>query len=359
MTELSAAERNALDARLKEAVPAEPDLTGLVARSENGARRTRRRRRAGGLVTAVVAVTAVIVAPLLIGSEPVRDGARPPVGTHVPAHPCGGTPDHADFTQGTAAWVTFCPTRLSGRDEVLSLTPTGVLVSDAASLVAAWQASTGTAHSCPFAFGSTEFSVRVGFSDGTSTRIDGNTGPCQAAASPSKGYIGIASGGTVYSDLVRALGRQASSGHTRYDPPGPPPTCPPSPVSAGRLNVDGASAPGLHDSFFLLDMTAVEGQVCRYDGSGALIASGPAPGPEDLRIASGSSVMRSPFQRWRDAPATSYVVTLRDRTDTWRTFIVSGRRHTLTFFRGSSPGVAYRIGFAGEDLLLQVHEATR
>lgn len=359
MTELSGAERNALDARMKEAVPAEPDLTGLAARSENGARRTRRRRRAGGLVTAAVAVAAVITAPLLIASGPVRDGARPPVRTHVPAHPCSGTPDHADFTKGTAVWVTFCPTRLSGRDAVLALTPTGVLVSDASSLVAGWQRSTGMVHSCPFAFGTTEFSVRVGFSDGATTRISGGTGPCQAAPYPSKGYVGIASGGTVYSDLVRALGRQASSGHPRYNPPGPPPTCPRSPASPGRLNVDGASAAGLNDSFFLLDMTAVEGLVCRYDGSGALTASGPAPGPEDLRIASGSSVMFSPFQRWRTSPATSYVVTLRDRTDTWRTFSISGRRHTLTFFRGSSPGVAYRIGWAGEELLLLAHEATR
>ena len=109
----------------------------------------------------------------------------------------------------------------------------------------------------------------------------------------------------------------------------------------------------------LLDMTAVEGLVCRYDGTGRLTGSGSVTDPEDLRIASGSSFLARPFQHWRAAPATSYLVTLRDRTDTWRTFTVTGRKHVLTVYRGTAPGIPHRIGCAGETLLLMLHEATR
>jgi hypothetical protein len=109
----------------------------------------------------------------------------------------------------------------------------------------------------------------------------------------------------------------------------------------------------------LLDMKAVEGLVCAFDSTNRLSGSGPAGYPENLRIASGSSVLGVPFGSWRHAPATSYLVTLRDRTGTWRTFTITGRKGVLTFFRGSAPGVPERIGYAGEDLLLLAHLATR
>ncbi len=219
MNDPTDAERAAFGARLTGAIPTEPDLTSLAARAETGARRTGRVRRAGVAGVAAVAVAAVIAVPQMLGSHHVPS-SNPP---QLPAHPCKGTPDHQDFTKGTAVWVTFCPRRPVGHDAVTSLIPPQVLTTGTAGLVAGWQRSTGMAHSCPLGpYGGTEFTIRVGFTDGTTTRIDGATDTCQAGITPGNGSIGIAPGATVYDDLAAALGRQTASGHPRYNPPGPP-----------------------------------------------------------------------------------------------------------------------------------------
>lgn len=363
MTDPTGAEREALATRLRAAVPAEPDLAGLATRAEGGGRRKRRVRRAGVAAAAAIAVAAVIAIPQLVGSQPTRNGGTPssPAPVQVPAHPCSDPPDHADFTQGTAAWVTFCPTTGSaGITALPAAYPPGLLDSAASRmLVSSWQHTAGTRHSCPATFGATDFTIRVGFTDGSTSRIYGSVSGCQAGVIPSSSSDGISSGGLVYSDLVTALGRQAASGQPLHNPPGPPRVCPTSLSSPGRLNIDGASATELEGSPMLLDLTAVEGLVCRYDGSGGLTDSATATDPEALRIASGSSLMGRPFAHWRHTPATSYLISLRDRTDTWRTFTVTGRKHVLTLLRGTSPGSPDRIGYTGETLLLMLHDSTR
>lgn len=347
MTDPTSAERDALGARMRAAVPAEPELDGLAARAASSARRTRQKRRAGVAAGAALVVAAVVAVPQVLGSHPAHQTSPPPP-VQVPAHPCSGRPNHHDFTTGTAAWVTFC----QGRG--VAPYPAGVLTDGAPQLVDVWRRSVqqydvvpscGTGQPPPS-------DVRVGFSDGSVSQI---FVVCIGLVTP--GNLGI-SGPTIYADLVRALGRQNATGHRRYNPPGPPRTCPRSFGRLGSLNLDGASASGLTGSM-LLDMTAVEGLVCAYDEGNRLVRSGTPPDPEALRIASGASIMNRPVGNWRQAPATSYVVTLRDRTDTWRTFTITGRKHALTFFRGNSPGTPVRIGYAGESLLLLVHDATR
>jgi hypothetical protein len=50
---------------------------------------------------------------------------------------------------------------------------------------------------------------------------------------------------------------------------------------------------------------------------------------------------------YRNLPA--YLVTLRDKTDTWRTFTVTGRFGMVRLYRGH--GVVTRLGFVNYDML--------
>jgi hypothetical protein len=360
MSEPTSAERAAIGTRLRNAVPTAPDLAGLATRVERGARSNRTRRRAAVAAAATLAVAIVVVVPQLLGSLPAHQSA-PPRPVPMPSHPCSARPDHPDFTSGTGVWVTFCPATVPAGILTLPAAHPQGLLDPAASriLVSSWQRSATTDHSCPATFGATEFRILVGFADGSTSSIDGFVGACPAGVTPSSGRDRISSGGLVYSDLVSALGRQAANGHRPYNPPGPPRTCARALFSPGRYNVDGASARQPDDASMLLDMTAVEGLVCRYDGPGRLTGSGAVTDPEALRIASASSFMPRPFPQGRAAPATSYLVTLRDRTDTWRTFTVTGRKRVLTWYRGTAPGTPQRIGYAGETLLSMLHEAAR
>jgi hypothetical protein len=215
MNDPTSAEREALTTRLRTAVPSEPDLWGLAARAESGARRNRTRRRTGvaavGVGVAAWGVTAVVVAPQLLGSHAHQQSFRsPPNG--VPAHPCSGTPDHGDFTKGQAVWAIFCATKPSRGDVSVPPVPHHVLTKGVTGLVAAWQRGSGAIHSCPLQTGVTHFTVRVGFADGTTTTIRGETGACQTALTPSVGSVAGPEGARVYDDLVQALARQAGGG---------------------------------------------------------------------------------------------------------------------------------------------------
>lgn len=355
MNDPTAAERDALASRLTAAIPAEPELTDLAGRAEHGARRVRRVRRAGIASVAALAVAAVVALPQILGSRPTHEGA-PPGAMEVPAHPCGGKPDHRDFTQGTPAWVTFCPSTPTGTSR-MELHPSGVLRMGAAALVAGWRSHIEDFELAPMCGTETgQTYVRVGFADGTVSEID-----VVCVGLISGGHLGVAeSGSQMYVDLVSALGRQAASGYPRYTRwRGPPRRCPTSFSTPGHLNSDGASARELSHSRMILDMTAVAGLVCRYDGSGALTASGPAADPEGLRVTTGVGVWDRAFEDWRSVPATSYLVSLRDRTNTWRTFTITGRKHVVTFYRGTSPAVPEQMGYAADSLVRLARQSTR
>jgi len=354
-------EREAFGTRLRAAVPTEPDLAGLATRAESGARSRRRRRRAGVATLGALAVASVVAAPQLIGSRSAHDGGPGTPHTtapavRVPAQPCSGRPDHHDFTTGTAAWVTFCFTKPEMSDREVAHFPRGALVNGADSLVAEWQRGVGTAHSCPFVFGATPFTVRVGFADGTTSQLSGDTGACQTGVVPSDRSTAGPGGQGVYNALMTALGRQDASAYHDYDPPGPPPTCPPSPVQAGRLNHDGYShvAGRAADlSGVLLALPAVDSLLCRYDATGRLVSRRPAhPPAEPLRLASGSSLTPRPtgFYRARG----SVVVAVRDRTDDVRTFTITGPDHLVTWFQ-TADGAPQPVGYAGSALMGLTH----
>ena len=288
----------------------------------------------GVVAVAGLAAVAVVVVPHLLDSHPMhqadqpgqRVSITPPPPVHVPAHPCRGRPDHHDFPQGTASWVTFCFTHPEGGDREVAHYPRGVLVTGAAALVSDWQRGTDMVHSCPFVLGAAPFTLRVGFTDGTTSELTGDTGYCQMGITPSDRATAGPGGGGMYDALMAALGRQDARAYHRYYPPGPPQTCPPSPAQAGRLNQDGysrAAARATDLSGVLLALPAVDSLVCRYDATGRLISPRPThPPAEPLRLAAGSSLSPRPtgFYRARG----SVVVALRDRTDTWRTFTITG-----------------------------------
>jgi hypothetical protein len=163
---------------------------------------------------AACGVAAVVVAPQVLGSHATQQGFRS-MPSGVPAHPCNGAPDHSDFTKGKAVWATFCALKPSGTDAGAPSVPSQVLTKGVTGLVAAWQRASGPDHSCPLQTGVTHFQVRVGFADGTSTTIRGETGACQTALTPSMGALAGPEGARVYADLVHALQRQAGHGHSR------------------------------------------------------------------------------------------------------------------------------------------------
>lgn len=122
------------------------------------------------------------------------------------------------------------------------------------------------------------------------------------------------------------------------------------------MNLDGASAKLLDDSGSLLDLTAVESLVCRYD-SGHLTATRRDLAPEGLLLSSGSGwLLPTPGNRadLRHIPLIhardgAYLVSLRDKTDAWRTFTVTGRYGAVTLYRGH--GATDVLGYAAEPML--------
>lgn len=122
------------------------------------------------------------------------------------------------------------------------------------------------------------------------------------------------------------------------------------------MNIDGRSARTLDTTGALLDLSADEALVCRYDG-GRLVETRRDLDPERLLLTSASGwYLDNPgdyANAWggRDhpVPPSEYLVTLRDKTDTWRTFTVTGRVGIVTFYRGG--GHVDRLGFASPPLL--------
>jgi hypothetical protein len=350
MTDLTPGERTLLMTRLREGIQEAPGLADLAPGAESRARRVRRTRRVGVVVAAAAVVAAVVAVPPLLNGHPMRPTNPEPAPARCVAR---SELDHADFRKGIAAWVRFCPD-LSVPDQAAAIAPRGVLTVGAADLVQSWQAETEHVENYPLCgLGQPPmFFVQVGFTDGTTSQIQL---VCMGLIEPSPQGI-PAFGSDLYDALVTAIGQQDDARYPSYNPPGPARECPRTLTDPARMNLDGASARELGTDGPLLDLTATEALVCRYE-RGRLVRSSRTVAPESLRLASGID-WQSPGRNIRRNlshfpvyahPFGSYLVTMRDKTDTWRTFTVTGRFGALRLYRGG--GTVTEPGYAGAGLL--------
>ena len=333
---------------LTEGVPDGPALTGLAARAEAGARRTRRVRRVGAVLVVASVVAAVVVIPRLVGSGP--HAAPTPTGPAAPATCVPQTAlDHQDFRTGTAAWVLACP----GTPARLSMPlPSLTLRRGAADLVGAWQEKAYVAApfvSCPTAVYPSAI-VEVGFTDGTIAAV-GVSG-CRGTILP--GDEAINDGPVEFADAFSTAVHQEYQGVVR-DVSGGGVLCPATPHP---VHADGRSESALSENGALLNLPALTAFVCRYH-DGRLVGEVRSVDANALLLASSSgwylpsardlAAVQAPVRRGLD----DYVVVLGDRTGTVRTFTMTGRYGTVTFYRHRSHGD--EVGYASPPMYVALH----
>jgi hypothetical protein len=352
MSDLTPTEQTRLATRLGDGVPEAPHLPDLATTAASRARGLRRTRRLGAVVGAAVAVAAVIAVPRLVGS----DRAQPPT-VRPPAHCVArSNVDHQDFRHGTAAWLRFCPA-VHSEDPVGAVTPRTVLTDGAAALVATWQAQTRHLEVAPWCGPGAPptYDLQVGFTDGTVSQIQL---VCLALVEPSSQYVpqGLTE---MYDTMMTAIGEQGDAEFRDYSPPGPQRQCPRTLDDPARMNIDGTSADQLASTGPLLDLTATEGLVCGYE-HGRLTDTRRNRDPERLLIDSGVHWLRADRNIRRNLSHEpvyqqrlgSYLVSLRDKTNTWRTFTITGRYGRVRLFRGD--GTVTTLGYADTELFRAV-----
>jgi hypothetical protein len=343
-----------LRGRLRTAVPQAPDLTGLAGRAEAQGRRRRTTLRTAAGTGAAALVAAAVLIPGLFGDAGDPSPAPSPVPS-TPACVAQSEVDGTDLTAGTASWVRFCG-RADGQTGIARF-PDGALTGELAkATVAGWEDSLGDSARCQRdAVSGRSFRIQVGFVDGTVAQHESVTGT-------------DCSGELLYTVLLTRISSELDQ---RYeDVVRPPETCPTG-LRTDRTNTDGESAELLVGSDPvaalstrpLLALNAQSAQVCRYLGHAGSLRlddswSSNNPGAEGIRVSAFIDYTDGQADCPVDPQRPSYVVMLRDKTGTTRTFSIDGAECGAMSAAIGTPAEEQYLGLASPDLI-QAIESSR
>jgi hypothetical protein len=324
---------DSLSTRLHAAAPEPPDLVGLAERAEAQGRRRRTLTRVAIGAAAAVVLAAVVVPAVIVGDL----DATPSDGPSGTACVSESELDAGGIAESGAAWVRFCA-REDGQTMVARF-PSGVLEGKVAeAVVDGWRGRLEEGEPperCvseeSFSMQGRNFRIQVGLTDGRVVMLEGTTGSCPVDAGPQT----IPHGELVYRQLLAAVSTDLAG---RYEAGGPalPDTCPDR-LRTDLTNTDGASAELLvgEDRIDqlstrpLLALPASDTLVCRYTGYRSTLALEDSwttanPGAEGIRVAALVHYSDGMADCDLDPRRPSYVVVLRDKTGTARTFAIDG-----------------------------------
>lgn len=303
--------------RLRAAVPETPDLHDLAGNAEAQGRRRRNLARSAGAAAVVVVVVGAVLIPALF-----RPGSEPPQPT--PASDLPQCVDQSDvdsraLRSETVRWVRFC-----GRDDGqtgIARFPEGALTGEMAAAVVDGWAQPETCDDDAGPFLGRGFWIQIGYADGQVAQLESSTS--------------CSGGELVYRNLLSALSLDLAS---PYEPGGPPlPTTCPDRLRTDQTNTDGASAELLTgddpiaqlSTRPILALPASEALVCRYTGYRSSLQLDHSwvvrsPAAEEMRVVSLTGYTDGMADCGVDETRPSYVVALRDKTGTARTFAIDG-----------------------------------
>lgn len=318
----------------------EPPYVPHRAADAEGRGRTRRRRGLLAAGAGVVLLSALVVPAVLGGvAEPeppddatttmlrvLREQPVPSECADIPRDP--PAPDlPLDLEQASAVWLRFCPVAPRGRGPTLPFAPGTTLVSGVGELVESWVQAREAAD-CP-AVGLADDGrtrLQIGTQDGQTHVLDLVLAPCGPATVDGRPLP--VTGRVVFSDAVRALGRQALEGVLVTGAvPGVSscPVDPRQPQTADRTTAYDYPRPAGVD----LPLEAMRGLICRYRYGGEVRLVGATrlgrEVAELIRVAYLARLPRklSDCDQGGGLPRTAVVLT--DATNSYRTISLGER----------------------------------